>query len=203
MKKNTPPSLEDSIIFLLKKAKNQPVTMKFLFETLSGKGRYLILLLLSLPFCQPIPLPGLSTIFGLVIVLIGISIIVGKHVMLPKAFLKRKVSHKAIEKIAKTALWLVKKIKPLLHRRLELFIFQPAFRILNGVIIALLGFFLAIPLPIPLTNLIPGWIIFMMSLGLLEDDGLIMVIAYTVLSSVVLLVLYLIIFPMMRAVPYP
>lgn len=201
--KHKPASLEQSIKHLLKKAHQQPISFKFLFETLSGKGRYLILLLLSLPFCQPIPLPGLSTIFGILIALIGISITMGRHVILPKAFLKRKVSHKAIESIAKKALWLVKKIKPLLHRRLELFVYQPAFRILNGVLIIFLGLFLALPIPIPLTNLIPGWIIFIMALGLLEDDGLMILIAYSILFLVFLLLFYFIILPMKRAVPHP
>jgi hypothetical protein len=193
------PSLEQSIALVLKRAKNKPMTIEFLIKTLSGKGRYLILILLSLPFCQPIPLPGLSTIFGILIAFFGVSIMVGKHLLLFSAISKRKVSPKIIEKIASKALWLVNKIKPMLHQRLTFVVYQPAFRILNGIVITLLGLFLALPLPIPFTNLIPGFVIFLMALGLLEDDGLLILIAYSLLTTVILLILYLFVFPAVRA----
>jgi hypothetical protein len=196
-------SLEKSIKTILREAKQRPITLKYLITTLSGKGRYLILMLLSLPFCQPIPLPGLSTIFGLLIVFFGVSITFGKHFMLSETLLKRKVSHKVIQSIATKILWIVKKINPLLHARLTFFTLYPAFRILNGLIIVLLGMFLALPLPIPLTNLIPGWIIFLMALGLLEDDGVLILINYCLLAAVIVLVLYLVVFPMLKVPVIP
>lgn len=185
-KKNKHPPLERSIAFVLKSAKQKPISIQFLLKTLSGKGRYLILFLLSLPFCQPIPLPGISTIFGLFVAVFGVSIILGRHVWLPQKILKKTVSHKLIEKITTKALWIVKKIKPFVHQRLTLLIYQPIFRILNGLTIVLLGLFLAIPLPIPFTNLIPGWVILLMALGLLEDDGLLILMGYAILAISIL-----------------
>lgn len=197
------PPLEKSIASVLSAAKKKPITIKFLLKTLSGKGRYLLLVFLSLPFCQPIPLPGLSTLFGLAIALFGISILLGRHVWLPEKALHRTVSHSLIDKIASKALWIVKKIKPFVHQRIPLLIYHPAFRILNGLTIISLGLFLALPLPIPLTNIIPGWIIFLIALGLLEDDGLLILLGYIVLIITLLLITFLIILPFLHPAPSP
>jgi hypothetical protein len=188
------PSLDRSIAFILRTAKRKPVSVRFLMKVLSGKGRYLMLIFLSLPFCQPIPLPGLSTLFGLLIMLFGISILFRKHVWLPQKLLNRRVSHDLIEKIASKALWIVKKLKPFVHQRLTWLTTHSSLRILNGILISLLGLFLAIPLPIPLTNLIPGWIIFLMALGLLEDDGVLILISYIPLMATFWLLIYIAIF---------
>jgi len=53
-------------------------------------------------------------------------------------------------------------------------------QVVNGLLIFLLGSFLALPLPIPLTNLAVGWSIFLVTLGLLEDDGVFVLVGYLV-----------------------
>ena len=65
-------------------------------------------------------------------------------------------------------------------------------QIFHGVLIVFLGVFLALPLPIPLTNFAPGWSIFLISVGLLEKDGLIVAVGYlTSLVAVAYLVFVL------------
>ncbi|MEI6035553.1 MAG: exopolysaccharide biosynthesis protein [Verrucomicrobiae bacterium] len=44
-----------------------------LMDRLQGRVYTLLLVLLCLPFCQPIALPGLSTPFGVVIALLGLT----------------------------------------------------------------------------------------------------------------------------------
>ena len=53
--------------------------------------------------------------------------------------------------------------------------------VVNGLVIALLGIFLALPLPIPLSNLTAAWAIFLIAFGLLEDNGIFVLIGYGVI----------------------
>ena len=72
-------TLQDRLL-LLKEAAEEHSTISFraILHILSGKGRLLILMILSLPFCFPL-LPGMSIPFGLIIFFIGIRIAFEKN----------------------------------------------------------------------------------------------------------------------------
>jgi hypothetical protein len=173
-------TLEEGILLLQKEAKSKPISLREVLRVLAGKGRVLLLMLLSLPFCLPIQIPGLSTPFGLVIAFVGLRMIVGKHVWLPKKLLSKKITPRALKKITAKTLFLVKKIKGLIHPRLDWFCHSFMMKILNGLTVFVLGVLLALPLPIPFSNLIVAWPIFLIALGVLEDDGLFVLIGYVV-----------------------
>ena len=50
------------------------VAFEDILKALSGKGRFVILMLLTLPFCQPIQIPGFSTPFVIAIAFLGLRI---------------------------------------------------------------------------------------------------------------------------------
>lgn len=178
-------SIEDDILLLREKGKTRSLSIEEILAILSEKGFALILLFLSLPFCQPLQLPGLSTPFGIAIAFIGLKMAFGKDIWLPETILAKTVTPKTIEKITEKTLWLIKKLKRLIHPRLVSICHHPLFEILNGLVIFLLGIFLSLPLPIPFSNLMAAWSIFCIGLGLLEDDGLFVAIGY-VLSTITL-----------------
>ena len=171
-------TLEEVILLLQQQAKDAPLSIAEILRILSGKGRSLILILLSIPFCQPIQIPGLSTPFGVAIAFIGLRIVFGKRIWLPKKLLAKKVPSLTFEKITDKTLALVRKIKSWIHPRLIWMCHSPCMEKGNGLIIFILGIFLALPLPIPLSNLIAAWSIFLVALGMLEDDGVIVLIGY-------------------------
>jgi hypothetical protein len=165
-------TLEERILILQKQAAHASISIQEILYTLSGKGRPVILILLSLPFCQPIQIPGLSTPFGLVIAFIGLRSAFGRHIWLPKQFLAKTISTPILKKLTRKALYLISKMKPWIHPRMDWICNSPSMQIVNGLTIATLGVFLALPLPIPLTNLAAAWSILLITLGTLEDDGL-------------------------------
>ena len=171
-------TLEEGILLLRQGAKGAPLSIGEILRILSGKGRSLILILLTIPFCQPIQIPGLSTPFGLAIAFIGLRIVFGKRIWLPKKLLVKKIPSPAFEKITDKTLALVRKIKPWIHPRLIWMCHSPLMKKGNGLIIFILGIFLALPLPIPLSNLTAAWSIFLVGLGVLEDDGAFVLIGY-------------------------
>ena len=171
-------TLEEGILLLRQEAKGEPLSIAEILRILSGKGRSLILILLSIPFCQPIQIPGLSTPFGLAIAFIGLRIVFGKRIWLPKKLLAKKIPYPTFEKITDKTLALAKKIKPWIHPRLIWMCHSPFMKKGNGLIVLILGIFLALPLPIPLSNLTAAWSIFLVALGVLEDDGVFVLIGY-------------------------
>lgn len=173
-------STESNLLILNEKGKESPLSIAEIIEILSGKGQLLTILILCLPFCQPLQIPGLSTPFGLAIAFIGLRIAFGKNVWLPKSILEKKITPKTLQKIIKNVLWLVRKIKPWIHPRMTWLFDKPFMEIINGLLIFVLAIFLAMPLPIPFSNLVVAWAIFLIALGLLEDDGVVVILGYFV-----------------------
>ncbi len=172
-------TLDLSLNCLLEKAKNQTsVSFEEILTLLSGNGRFVFLVFLSLPFCQPIQIPGMSIPFGLLISFMGLKLALGKQVFFPKKFLGKEISSAKIKKIIQRIFKVTQKIKKFTHPRLRYFCEFKGQSLVNGTLICLLGVFLALPFPIPFTNLVAGWSIFLLSLGKLEDDGLLILIGY-------------------------
>lgn len=173
MKQNL--TLEESMLALQKKSK--AMSVEDILYILSDKGPVLILLFLSLPFCQPLQIPGLSTPFGLVIAVIGLRIAFGKRTWLPQKLLKKKIKPRTMQKITRNMLWWIKKMKRWTHPR---WMWWRHYKVLHGLFVAILGFLLALPLPIPFSNLMVAWSIFFIGLGMLEEDGVFVLAGYLV-----------------------
>lgn len=176
MQKNK--TLEESILFLQKKAENGPISIEEIFRALPGKGQALILILLSFPFCQPIQIPGISIPFGLAIVFVALRTAFGRRAWLPKKILSRTIAAHTIEKIAVNFFLLTKKMKRWIHPRMRWMCHSPSMHVVNGLTISILGIFLALPLPVPFSNLTAAWSIFLIALGMLEDDGVFVLAGY-------------------------
>ena len=66
-----------------------------------------------------------------------------------------------------------------------------AAKVVHGLMIFILGLFLALPLPVPLSNITAAWSILLISLGILEDDGLIVGIGYLAALSTAAIFVFL------------
>jgi hypothetical protein len=132
--------------------------------TESGFGFLIgVLTLIAIPFV------GLSTPFGLAIALLGAQLMIGlRHPWLPARARRRALSMTMLDKVlgllARRTRWLTR----LSRRRWELVI---QLRLIGlGVVLLALG--LALPLPIPGSNLIFLIPLFIYAIGILERDGL-------------------------------
>lgn len=171
-------SLATQLNALLLLAKDEDITLRTVIDTLAGKGQAVIMILFSLPFCQPIQIPGFSTPFGLVLAFIGLRVAFGHRVWFPEVILNKKISYDILKKIASIAIKITNKLRFLTSTRLTWLVQTPALHILHGLTITLLAILLALPLPIPFSNLFAAYPILAFGLGLLEDDGVMIIIAY-------------------------
>lgn len=184
--------LHERLMALVLLGEKKSVSIKEILHTLGGKGKEILLIFLSLPFCQPVQIPGTSTPFGLVIALIGIAITFKrKQLWLPKFLHEKKLKGSTVKTIAEKSLRLVSKTIKWIHPRMKVMT-RSHMMIFNGLIIIILGLLLALPLPIPLTNIVAAWGIFLMSLGLLEEDGLFVAISYGIGLGCIIFFLFII-----------
>lgn len=150
---------------------HREVTLGEIIELMQQRAYLFLLLLIALPFSTPVPLPGLSTPFGMIIAFIGVRIACGLSPWLPDRMLRVRLPAKWLPKIFRAAerlvIWLEKFLKP----RLSFVVQAPALRRLHGVIIAICGILLLLPLPIPMTNLFPALSVVLLACALLENDG--------------------------------
>jgi hypothetical protein len=167
----TPPFSND-LYALANRVADHPITIGEVLEQTQGRGIDLLLILISLPFLTPIPLPGFSIPFGLVTLILGIRMALGKKPWLPQKLLSRKLPPRFLSNLLKASGRLVKWLESLLRPRLALLNEQVAFRRITGTLIALSGLFLILPLPVPFSNSLPAVTILLLAAGALERDGL-------------------------------
>ncbi len=166
----------DAILDLTKKSTH--IKVRQLVSKLKGKGAAFLMIIFSLPFCIPIPLPGLSTVLGIFIAFLGIRIAFGQKLWWPKWILNKEISSRTISRIVIKTMKVMKKFHHLFCARLIILAKNPFFHCFNGVLVFLFALLLAIPLPIPLMNLFSALPILFIGLGLLYDDGVCILISY-------------------------
>lgn len=163
-----PPRLSAELADLREGISEHGVTLGDMMDRLHGRGFMLFLILLSVPFCQPIPLPGLSVIFGLVISLIGLRITLRQKPWLPGRARRVLLSGKTMEKLFAAAAWLIKWIEKWSRPRSVEHFEGKWIHSLYGIVILLSGILLL--LPPPFVNFLPGVTVFLCAVAMMEDD---------------------------------
>lgn len=163
--------LSEEFALILREFEVETVTLRNVIGVLHGRGFLLLLLLLALPFTTPVPLPGLSTPFGLIIGLIGLRLACGEKPWLPAKLLDTRLPPKVFTKVFTVTQKVILAFERMLRPRL-LWVTGSSWRErLHAVPIVLCALLLLLPLPIPFSNTLPAWAILLTAAGLLERDG--------------------------------
>ncbi|MBA2367886.1 MAG: exopolysaccharide biosynthesis protein [Candidatus Protochlamydia sp.] len=168
----------ESILALLHDAQGKDIQVRTIVERLAKKGQAALLILFSLPFCQPIQIPGFSFPFGIALAFIGSRIAFGHRIWLPQRILDMKIPYHTFEKIARLAIKVTDKLLFFVSTRMVDLVKNPAGQVMHGLTIMVLALILALPLPIPLSNLLAAYPLLIFGLALLEDDGAAILVAY-------------------------
>lgn len=151
--------------------RGRPVTWSELLAAMQGRGWFMALLFLSLPFLAPIPIPLLSTAFGLVIGIVGLRLALGLRPWVPHRWLRRELQPETLTKLINVTGRLVRGLEFFLRPRLRFMQRAVVARRLVGAMIAISGLLLLLPLPIPFSNTLPAWTVMLLAAGVLERDG--------------------------------
>jgi len=154
------------------------LTVAQLVFALEGKGHAAIMAVLALPFCFPIQIPGLSTPFGIILIFSGLRIAFAQAPWLPGWLMVRDIPDGTAHSLLRGLRWIATPAEKILHPRLNGLCRNPTLHRIHGLLIAFLAILLALPLPIPFSNLLAAVPILLISLALLEDDGAFLIAGY-------------------------
>lgn len=153
------------------------ITLQRILDHIHGRGEAMLTLVLAGPFLLPIPLPGLSIPFGVLIAIFGLSLSTGWKPWLPQAWVHRRIPEDPLRRFCQTARRFLYKVERFIRPRYHWIHRNRIFKSGAGAMITACGALLALPLP-PGTNAPPAAAIVCLSVALLEGDGLLLVLGY-------------------------
>ncbi|MDX2233014.1 MAG: exopolysaccharide biosynthesis protein [Hyphomonadaceae bacterium] len=166
--RETPVTASAALAGLLDTFPEETLTVGEILDRLEGQAFGLLLLLLALPNCIP-NIPGLSTIFGVMMVAPAVQLIFGAQgVWLPGRIKRWRISRDSLRMAIKGALPVLRRIERYVGPRWT-FLVAPPFTQFLGLQTLMLAFVLI--LPIPLGNWPPGMTVAATALALLQKDG--------------------------------
>jgi hypothetical protein len=167
-----PKTLSQEVRALAELFKERPVLLREVVTSVHGRGYDLLLILISLPFLTPITLPLLSTPFGAIVALAGARLALGHKPWWPEYLLSKELPPSFFPRFLRATSKLVSVIEYLVKPRLPVFHDWVMFQRISGLLIALSGLLLLLPVPVPLTNFFPALTVLLLAAGALERDGL-------------------------------
>ena len=151
-------------------AQDSGIGLGKVFDVFEDKGFGLLLIILSLPSALPVPAAGYSTPFGILILLLGLQMLVGRHSpWLPQKARKLTLSKKMTTRVTRAGNKILSYIEHLIKPRLS-WLTHSSGRRLMAVLVIIMSCLMI--LPIPTTNTFPAFVIFLIGIGLSEEDGL-------------------------------
>src|ERR1700751_1774932 len=153
------------------RTKDQALTLGELKQAVRPRGPAMLLILLALPFCF-VAIPGLSIPFGIAISCIGVRMMIGHEPWLPRFIMHRRLSTARSQQLLTGAIKLARMVESFVRPRFGFLHTGPIMPRITGLAILIAGLGLMLPLPIPFSNSIPAWAVVLLAVGMMEKDGL-------------------------------
>lgn len=153
------------------------VSIETLLDLLFNESIHTIIMILVAPFLLTVSIPGSSMPFGLLIIMLEVSVLFKRNLYLPKRVLNYTLSKESINRLfavlIKALTYLEKISKPRGN-----FTENKLINVINSLIIIFLAVLLFLPLPVPFTDFTPAISILILSVSCLEQDSHLMVMGY-------------------------
>jgi len=177
MKKVSKHSSDMLMEILDSRKSKQFLTFYDILQKLGEQAFGIVLLFFALPSVLPVSaIPGVSFLFSVPIIIFAFQMVLARKTLwLPKKIAEHKIKYKTIHAIISISVPYLKKIEHILKPRLS-FMTHSFMQPFNGIIILFLALLLA--LPIPFSNIILGTLLVIFSLGLIEQDGVFILLCY-------------------------
>lgn len=171
---------------LLEQHSEETIRLGDLIRSLGSRAFGPTLLLCALPEALPLPVAGVSAVIGTPLFIFSLQLLLGyREPRIPKWLSKKEFRRKDFERIINYILRYLARFEKVIRPRWQ-FATTPFVERLLGLLFLILAF--VIMLPIPLGNMLPAIAIVVISLGLIEADGVLVVFG-TIASLVILVVM--------------
>lgn len=153
-------------------ADGETVTLDWILSQLHERAFGLFLLVLALPCCIPF-LYGIPQIVALPLMFVSGQILFARQApWLPDRLATRSVSKAGLENLAERAGPWLRRIEAISRPRIAALTRAPMDRVVGA---ALVLFSASILVPLPGTNTVPGFAVVVVAMGLLQRDGILVV----------------------------
>ena len=158
--------------YFFEEERGNTVTLKDILNLAGERIFGFLLVILALPSALPIPAPGYSIPFGILIFLLAVQLILGANTpWLPHKMMNGSMNIETARKLVKMGLPWLKRIEAITKPRLIYVCSSGMGKLVIGLLIALMG--ISMIIIIPGTNTLPAIGVFVTAFGLQEDDGFI------------------------------
>lgn len=148
-----------------------PTTPGEILAVLGDRGIALVLLVFSIPAIVPTPGIPAGMVFGAALTIVAMQMAAGwTRIRLPPWLARRRLKRRRVEALTHRAVCWTERLARHVRPRWTGFAAPAAVQLLGVVLIAM-GALIA--LPIPFGNVVPGLAVFLIALGLIERDGVI------------------------------
>ena len=148
------------------------MSLRRVLELIGEEGMLLVCAVLALPFLIPVSIPGVSTVFGLAIVLFSVGVTINRVPWLPARILDRDLPADALQQTFRKTERIVERLERIVRPRLPVVSSTPVARALHGTGLVLAGLLLMVPFGfVPFSNTLPALAVVLLALGMLERDG--------------------------------
>ena len=156
------------------------LTLNYLLDHTEGRGLYLVMILLCLPFVTPVSIPGTSVVLGSMIMVLAFGLAMGWAHRLPNFIGGKTLPPERMAKVMRASLGLLRFLERFVRPRRTSWMSWRVARGGNALLIAFMAFLLALPLPPlpPCTNMFPSYAIIFLAVSMMEEDGLMIWVGY-------------------------
>lgn len=166
---DSPMTISQRLSRLVADAEGEMVTLAWVLDQLHERTFGLFLLILALPCCIPF-LYGVPQVVALPLLFIAGQMVLGwGKPWLPQKLGERQVATASLAALARRADPWLRRMEPVSRPRLAALTRRPLDQIVG---VALLVFSAAILVPVPGTNTVPGIAVAIIAIGLLQRDGI-------------------------------
>ena len=165
---------------------SETVSVRELMAHIGEQGLLMFCIFLIIPFLVPVSIPGVSTVFGLVITLIGVGVAANRVPWLPARLMEKRVSTAHLARAFDHGARLVARLERFLHPRWNVLTRSAGINRFNGLMIVLGGVLLMAPFGfVPFSNTLPGLAILFLAIGILERDGVFVFLGYLAIVATI------------------
>ncbi len=166
----------------------EKVTLGQIRDHIGQEGLLLLTAFLTLIFLVPVSIPGISTVFGGAILLVGISRVLNRTLWLPRRFQERAIPTEKLRlSLNKGLVWLHRLERISRPHRLSSLTRNRLLHLCHDLGIVLAAGLLMLPFGfVPFSNSLPSLALLLLTIGLLQRDGLYLLLGHAATVATIL-----------------
>lgn len=166
-------SLGEQLAQIIRELPGDSLTLGELLDVFGDEGLLLLTMLLTLVFLIPVSIPGVSTVFGAAILLVGVSRLIGRPLWLPATIRHRALPADRLRPGLEHGLVWVRRLEKiscphrlcgLIDGRAQAMVANLAFILAALLLMAPFGF-------VPFSNTLPALALLLYAVGMIQRDG--------------------------------